>query len=47
MWEARLVPEVISYSSRISACENGKQWQRALALLGEMQMAKLEPNVIS
>ncbi|CAK0858312.1 unnamed protein product [Prorocentrum cordatum] len=36
----------ISYSAGISACEKGKQWQRALALLSEMWAAKLEPDVI-
>ncbi|CAK0875029.1 unnamed protein product [Prorocentrum cordatum] len=33
-----------SYSAVISACEKGRQWQRALALLGEMREAKVEPN---
>ena len=47
MWEAKLEPDVISYSAGISACEKGEQWQRALALLGEMRQARLEPNVIS
>ncbi|CAK0809442.1 unnamed protein product [Prorocentrum cordatum] len=47
MWEAKLEPDVISYSAGISACEKGEQWQRALALLSEMWEAKLEPNVIS
>ncbi|CAK0803461.1 unnamed protein product, partial [Prorocentrum cordatum] len=36
----------LSYSSGISACETGEQWQRALALLSEMCEAKLEPDVI-
>ena len=31
----------------ISACEKGLQWQRALALLEDMQGRRLEPNVIS
>ena len=31
----------------ISACEKGQQWQRALALLEDMQGRCLEPNVIS
>ncbi|CAK0887382.1 unnamed protein product [Prorocentrum cordatum] len=57
MWEAKLEPNVISYSAGISACEKGGQWQaaltllsemrRALALLSEMWEAKLEPDVIS
>ncbi|CAK0794992.1 unnamed protein product [Prorocentrum cordatum] len=36
-----------SYNAGISACEKGDQWQRALALLGEMREAKLEPDGIS
>ena len=47
MWEAKLAPDVFSYSAGISACEKGEQWQRALALLREMWEASLEPNVIS
>ena len=46
MWEAKLEPNVISYSTGISACEKGDQWQRALALLREMWEAKLVPDVI-
>ncbi|CAK0822444.1 unnamed protein product, partial [Prorocentrum cordatum] len=38
---------LVSYSAGISACERGKQWQRALALLSKMQESRLEPNVIS
>ncbi|CAK0880211.1 unnamed protein product [Prorocentrum cordatum] len=37
----------LSYNAGISACENGEQWQRALALVSEMQDAKLEPNITS
>ncbi|CAK0858992.1 unnamed protein product [Prorocentrum cordatum] len=44
MWEATLKPDVISYSAAISACEKRDQWQHALALLGEMRVAKLEPD---
>ncbi|CAK0893392.1 unnamed protein product [Prorocentrum cordatum] len=36
MREAKLEPDVISYSAGISACEKGEQWQRALALLSEI-----------
>ncbi|CAK0863307.1 unnamed protein product [Prorocentrum cordatum] len=36
MGEAKLEPNVISYSAGISACEKGEQWQRALTLLSEM-----------
>ncbi|CAK0858993.1 unnamed protein product [Prorocentrum cordatum] len=45
MRDAKLEPDVISYSAGISACTKREQWQRALALLGEMRGAKLEPDV--
>ncbi|CAK0894593.1 unnamed protein product [Prorocentrum cordatum] len=35
-----------SYNAGISACENGGQWQRALALLSEICEARLEPDII-
>ncbi|CAK0904775.1 unnamed protein product [Prorocentrum cordatum] len=35
-------PTLVSYSSGLSACEKGGQWQRALLLLREMREAKLE-----
>ena len=38
---------LVSYSAAISGSEKGEQWQRALALLGEMREAKLEPDAIS
>ena len=38
---------LVSYSAGISACEKGMQWQRAVALLGDMWEAKLESDVIS
>ncbi|CAK0883174.1 unnamed protein product, partial [Prorocentrum cordatum] len=34
---------LVSYNAGISACEKGKQWQPALALLSEMREVKLEP----
>jgi len=43
MWEAKLEPNVISYNARISACEKGEQWQRAL-LLCVMREVKEVPN---
>ncbi|CAK0825001.1 unnamed protein product [Prorocentrum cordatum] len=46
MWVVKLEPNVISHNAGISACEKGKQWQWALALLSEMWEAKLEPNAI-
>ncbi|CAK0845406.1 unnamed protein product [Prorocentrum cordatum] len=37
---------LVCYSSGISACQKGEQWQRAVALLSEMLEAQIEPNVI-
>ncbi|CAK0842260.1 unnamed protein product [Prorocentrum cordatum] len=47
MWEAKLKPDLIGYSAGISACTSGEQWQRALALLGEMREVKLELDMMS
>ncbi|CAK0860392.1 unnamed protein product [Prorocentrum cordatum] len=41
-----LQPDAFSYNAGISACEKGKQWQRAVALLSEMCEADLDPDVI-
>ncbi len=40
-------PDVITYSSAISACEKGGQWQRALDLLARCESAGIKPNVIT
>ena len=40
-------PNVITYSSAISACEKGGQWQRALDLLERCESAGIKPNVIT
>ena len=46
-----LIPDVVSYSTAISACEKGKRWQEALQLLLEMLQEMLHrsltPNVVS
>ena len=42
-----LLPDVISYSAAISACEKGQQPQQALQLLLDMRLKGLLPNVIS
>ncbi|CAK0879375.1 unnamed protein product [Prorocentrum cordatum] len=47
MREATLYPSIISYTAGISACEQGEQWQPALALLNEMRQTKLELDVVS
>ncbi|CAK0843471.1 unnamed protein product [Prorocentrum cordatum] len=46
MREASLEPDVISYNAGISACGQGEQWHRAVALLRDMWEAKLEPTQI-
>ena len=38
---------VMSYNAAISACEKGKQWEGAPALLQEMVCQLLTPNVVS
>ncbi|CAK0806911.1 unnamed protein product [Prorocentrum cordatum] len=50
MWEAKLEPNVISYSAGISACAKCEQRQRALALLSRVaggeagvQCSQLQP----
>ena len=42
---ATLIPNVISYSASISACEKGAMWQAALALFHQMPKAKIHPNL--
>merc|ERR1712190_431614 len=42
-----LVPDVITYSAAISACEKGQRPQEALHLLQEMQLRGLVPDVIT
>ena len=40
------LPDVISYSGVIRACEKGEQWQHALGLLVEMRHNDWLPDVI-
>lgn len=40
-----VIPNVISYSASISACEKGAMWQAALALFHQMPKAKIRPNL--
>ena len=40
-------PDMITYSAAISACEKGKQPDKALELLEDMQWEGFEPNVIN
>ena len=41
-----LLPNVITYSAAISACEKGQQPQQAMQLLNQMQHRGLLPDVI-
>ena len=47
MMSDHLLPDVITYSAAISACEKGVQWQRALGLLEMMLRAELVPDTFS
>ena len=45
--QSAALPNVISYSAVIIACEKGQQWQQALGLLAVMQQTAVLPNRIS
>jgi len=47
MKENRITPDVISYSTAISACETYGQWQVPLQLLKEMKANRVSPNIFS
>jgi pentatricopeptide repeat protein len=47
MEERGIQPNVISYSAAISACEKGRQYQKALDLLSKMEERGIQLNVIS
>jgi len=42
-----IVPEVVTYSAAISACEKGQQHQQALHLLRAMQRHAIVPDAIA
>jgi pentatricopeptide repeat protein len=42
-----LVPDVITYNAAISACERGRQPERAVQLVVEMQAQELRPDAIT
>ena len=44
---AKLPPNVISFSSAISACEKSGQWQHALSLLRDMAQLRVAANPIT
>jgi len=43
---AHLQPNLLSFSSTISACEKAGEWQKALLLLESTSSARLSPDVI-
>eukprot|EP00913_Durusdinium_trenchii_P018594 g17472.t1 len=45
--EFTVSPDVISFTSSITACERAAQWQRALVILTDMPKKQILPNVIS
>ena len=45
--QTAILPNVISLSAAISACEKGQQWQQALGLLALVQQTCILPGVIS
>ena len=47
MLQTAVLPNVISCSAAVSACEKGQQWQQSLGVLAVMQQAAVLPNVIS
>ena len=47
MQDQGLSPNVITYSSAISACGQSYQWQMAVQLFDDMQWKYLWPNVIT
>ena len=47
MRQSRLQPDVITYSSFISACAKGKETDKALEIFAEMKQSGLQPDVIT
>eukprot|EP00438_Fugacium_kawagutii_P035107 Skav206858 [mRNA] locus=scaffold1667:277459:282949:- [translate_table: standard] len=44
--EAMVQPDLICFTSAISSCEKGGQWQRALSLLDDLQFLQLQLDVV-
>ena len=42
-----VAPNVVTYTAAISACQKGWQWERAVALLADMQRDGVKPNTIT
>ncbi|CAE7735460.1 PPR10 [Symbiodinium sp. CCMP2456] len=47
MCNAVLLPDLIAFSTSMSACASAGQWQRAIQLLAEMKRAHIQPNIFS
>eukprot|EP00613_Pedinella_sp_CCMP2098_P060822 CAMPEP_0171986624 /NCGR_PEP_ID=MMETSP0993-20121228/274965_1 /TAXON_ID=483369 /ORGANISM="non described non described, Strain CCMP2098" /LENGTH=289 /DNA_ID=CAMNT_0012639535 /DNA_START=27 /DNA_END=896 /DNA_ORIENTATION=+ len=47
MQERGVEPNAVSYNAAISACEKGRQWEKAVGLINSMHNRGVEPNVIS
>ena len=47
MQQQGIVPNIITYNAVISACEKGKQPERALEILDKMQQQRIVPNIIT
>ena len=47
MRAAKIPPDEFVYSSVISACARGRDWDRALEILSEMRLDNLVPNVVT
>ena len=47
MAQKRLMPDVVSYSAGLSACEKASQSEEALPLLAAISMSLLTPDAVS
>ena len=47
MQQQGIAPNIITYSALISACEKGKQPERALEIFDKMQQQGIVPNIIT
>lgn len=47
MRSRRVLPDLVAYSSLLSACEKGRQWQRCLLLLSQMWTLGPAPDIVA
>eukprot|EP00434_Breviolum_minutum_P002801 symbB.v1.2.002462.t1/scaffold99.1/size346285/18 len=40
------LPDAVSYTSAISACERALEWMQAVALLEEIKQLRLQPSIL-